>query len=244
MSREYPSISELSRRLGINRTQFNRYLAGESFPRPDVLDRICTFFGVDARILLDPVDALASTADPLIGPFLRDYVGKGVSEVSEEIFPSGFYRFTRRSFVDQTKFAIGLIFVSRDGDNCFIRGYEPRAAMRAQGFPVDAQAREFRGLVMREENGIALLMSRRGTMSCSFNFLSRAASFDNNYWVGYVTRTVPESPRGSRVVRMVYEYIDQPFSEIIAIAREMGIIEEAALPPFHARLLEPDQPFR
>ncbi|MEM6371330.1 MAG: XRE family transcriptional regulator, partial [Pseudomonadota bacterium] len=31
LSQSYPSISELSRQLGINRTQFNRYLAGESF---------------------------------------------------------------------------------------------------------------------------------------------------------------------------------------------------------------------
>ena len=46
LARTYPSISELSRQLGINRTQFNRYLAGESFPRPDVLARICDFFDV------------------------------------------------------------------------------------------------------------------------------------------------------------------------------------------------------
>jgi transcriptional regulator with XRE-family HTH domain len=51
LSRRYASISDLSRRLDINRTQFNRYLSGESFPRPDVLDKICEFFGVDARIL-------------------------------------------------------------------------------------------------------------------------------------------------------------------------------------------------
>ena len=43
LAKGYPSISELSRRLGINRTQFNRYLSGENFPRPDVLARICSF---------------------------------------------------------------------------------------------------------------------------------------------------------------------------------------------------------
>src|SRR5680860_341270 len=53
LSADYPSVAGLCRDLGINRTQFNRYLTGESFPRPDVLHRICQFFGTDARILLE-----------------------------------------------------------------------------------------------------------------------------------------------------------------------------------------------
>ena len=53
------SISQLSRDLNINRTQFNRYLAGESFPRPDILHKICSYFNVDARILLTPLSALS-----------------------------------------------------------------------------------------------------------------------------------------------------------------------------------------
>ena len=244
MARDYPSISELSRQLGINRTQFNRYLAGESFPRPDVLDRLCSFFGVDARILLDPVEALSASNDPLTGSFLRDFVGQGAAEVTEEVFPSGFYRFTRRSFADQSKFAMGLVYVFRNEGTCYVRGYEPRHAMRVQGFPLDTQAREYRGIVLREENGIASLMSRRGTMTCSFNFLSRVASFNNNFWVGYVTRTVPETVSSSRVVRMAYEYLDVPFKEVMGIARNVGLISEDDLPPFHARLLEPSREFR
>ena len=55
LSNQAASISALCRELGINRTQYNRYLAGESFPRPDVLHRICSYFEVDARILLAQV---------------------------------------------------------------------------------------------------------------------------------------------------------------------------------------------
>ncbi|NBV62153.1 MAG: XRE family transcriptional regulator, partial [Rhodobacteraceae bacterium] len=51
-----PSVSAICRKIGINRTQFNRYLTGDSFPRPDVLERICLHFNVDARILLRPLD--------------------------------------------------------------------------------------------------------------------------------------------------------------------------------------------
>ena len=34
-----PNVSALRRELSLNRTQFNRYLAGESFPRPDILPK-------------------------------------------------------------------------------------------------------------------------------------------------------------------------------------------------------------
>ena len=77
LAKKYPSISELSRQLKINRTQFNRYLSGESSPRPDVLDRICAFFEVDARILLEPVEKIASHSHVLNGPVLAEFVGVG-----------------------------------------------------------------------------------------------------------------------------------------------------------------------
>jgi transcriptional regulator with XRE-family HTH domain len=64
LAKGYTSISELSRQLGINRTQFNRYLSSESFPRPDVLARICFFFEVDARVLLESVDPHAIRPRP------------------------------------------------------------------------------------------------------------------------------------------------------------------------------------
>ena len=52
----YPSISELCRRLGINRQQFMRYLSGASHPSRNNLRKICDFLGVDEFELLLPPD--------------------------------------------------------------------------------------------------------------------------------------------------------------------------------------------
>ena len=111
---KFPSVAGLCRQLGINRTQFNRYLSGESFPRPDVLHRICVFFDVDARILLEPVaDILPATTDLFSHPDIAGFLGNGSVNVEEEEFPSGFFRFSRPSFVDDTLFVVGLVFVFR-----------------------------------------------------------------------------------------------------------------------------------
>ena len=243
LSEGYGSISDLARQLGINRTQFNRYLAGESFPRPDVLARVCAFFEVDARVLLEPVEEIGSGQDPIANPFLRDFVGAGAADVPEDVFPTGFYRFSRRSFMRQDQFIMGVLHVRRDGANTYLRGYENKDAMAIQSLPQDAPAREFRGIVMQQEDGIVFIASRRNAMTSSFSYLSRVASFQNNFWVGYITRTVPESASGLRVTRMVFEYLGRKPSAALPFARATGFRTSEQLPPFHKRLLAPEVPF-
>lgn len=244
LAQKFPSISELSRQLGVNRTQFNRYLAGESFPRPDVLARMCDFFDVDARILLEPVSAIQTSADPMTGEVLGNFLGKGAGLVSEQTFPKGFYRFSRRSFINQNEFVVGVVRVfDRDGST-YVRGFEAKAAMRAQGLPVDRASREFRGLVMQQEEGVAALISRMNAMTCSFNYLMRETSFENNYWIGYVARTVRESMSGDRVVRKVYEHLGTDWRKARVAASKAGYCSFEDLLPFHQRLLRPDDPFR
>ena len=51
----YPSIAEVCRKLGVNRQQFNKYLAGQSRPSRHNTRKICDFFGVtEAELLSDP----------------------------------------------------------------------------------------------------------------------------------------------------------------------------------------------
>jgi len=245
LARNYPSISELSRQLGINRTQFNRYVSGESFPRPDVLDRICNFFDVDARILLEPVEVIGHQGQILNGPFLADFLGHGIRQLNPEMFPSGFYRFTRRSFVNSDKFIIGLAYVFRASGQAatFIKGYEAKDAMRYQGLPDSARAREFRGVLTCHEDGVAFVISRRNAMTYSFNYLARVGSMENNFWLGYVARTVRDGS-GERVTRMVYEHLGHDMGRALATARSAGFADGDALLPYHRHLLRPDMPFR
>ncbi len=243
LAADYPSISELARKLGINRTQFNRYLSGESFPRPDVLARICRFFEIDARVLLEPVTEISLNQDPINNGFLRDFLGTGVQNVPEADFPSGFYRFTRRSFLDHDRFVTGVVFVARHGSSTFLRGYESARSLREQGLPTNPAAREYRGIVSQQENGVSIVVSRRRTLTGSFNYLNRVASFENNFWVGYVTRTAPESAAGTRVTRLTYEYIGKDPKTVLPAARQAGFTNIDGLMPYHRRLLQPDAPF-
>ena len=243
--RRYPSVAALCRELDINRTQFNRYLAGDSFPRPDVLHRICTFFEVDARILLQPVESLSEPPGNILAhSFIDPCFGTTASLVPEAAFPNGFYRFSRRSFTNESRFIQGLVYIFRHENNTFVRGYEARAAMVEQGMPTSAIPREFRGFAMTQEDGIALMIARRGANTGSFNFLARVPAFQNNFWEGYVSRTTREGLDGLRATRMVYEHLPRDRATIMHAARNAGYCKLEDLLPFHRRLLRPDQPFR
>lgn len=245
LSRSFPSISELSRRLDINRTQFNRYLSGESFPRPDVLDKICTFFDVDARILLEPVQSLTPRGSILNGDYLQEFSDPGLKRVTEEVFPSGFYRFTRRSFISESSFILGIVYVHRLNGVTYVRGYEPRGAMYYQGLASDGPTREYRGFVTSHEDGVAFMLSRRNTLTYSFNYLARVSSAENSLWSGYVSRTMRESETGERVLRMVYEYLGPSYRDALPAARcAIGFTEEPEIVPFQRRLLQLGMPFR
>lgn len=238
------SISALCRDLGINRTQFNRYLSGESFPRPDVLFKICQYFKVDARIILEPLDAIGTESPALLShPEIRDYLSPGVSQLPEQMFPSGFYQFARRSFLDESLFIQGLVYVYRKDGATFLRGFEAKEAMRQQGLPTDVHTREFRGVLLAQEGGIAGLVSRRNSLTTSFNFLAQIASFQNNYWVGYTVRTVRESMTGSRAARLVYEYLGEDTGRILSAARKAGFCSARDLVPFQRNQLRIDEPF-
>lgn len=244
LSQQAASISALCRDLGINRTQYNRYLAGESFPRPDVLHRICTYFGVDARILLEPVENIDRAENSmLLNPAISEYLGGTARALSEEEFPSGFFRFTRRSFMEDDAYVQGLIYVFRNGGGTFLRGFEAKDAMKAQGLPTDPGTREFRGTVIPQEDGVAALVSRKGATTTSFNYLARIPTFENNFWVGYVTRTVRENVAGRRVERLVYEHLGRTAARVMPAARTAGFCTADDLVPYHRTLLKIGQEF-
>ncbi|TQV86267.1 XRE family transcriptional regulator [Exilibacterium tricleocarpae] len=78
----YPSVTEVCRRLKINRSQFNKYLGAAAFPARHTLRKICDFFGVEEYEILLPAhqfrqllqvrpSKLTSTA-----PLFSDHIGQ------------------------------------------------------------------------------------------------------------------------------------------------------------------------
>jgi transcriptional regulator with XRE-family HTH domain len=118
-----PSISSVCRDLGINRVQFNRYLIGRSFPKPDVLVEICEYFEVDAHIFVEPLSrkhfksSTLTQVDGVSSHFvsslqtLYSYFEGYDFRLAEDFIPDGFYVAWRRSFASPDQYTAMLLRV-------------------------------------------------------------------------------------------------------------------------------------
>ena len=88
------------------------------------------------------------------------------------------------------------------------------------------------------------IAARRGSITCSYQFLSRYPSMDGHFLEGYSARSVRETVRSRRVERTVYEHIGTNKKLIRETAEQGGLIPHDQLPRFHQRLLRIDEPFR
>ena len=82
------SVSDVSRKLEINRTQLIRYTTGESFPGPDILVKLCDFFDVPLTIIkisIADIEA-AKTTQGLPSGFANCF-----EPAQKSAFPNGFY---------------------------------------------------------------------------------------------------------------------------------------------------------
>lgn len=237
-----PSIAALSRDLGINRTQLNRYLSGESFPRPDILYQICRHFGVDARVLLEPLDRLNTRASLFQNPMVSDFLGAMEKPVSEGQMPRGMYRFVRASFLEPDRFVTGLVLIFDHDGQRFIRGYESRDVMRRLALPETLDSREYRGVFLPQMDGVMFLVSRRNGASASFGYLSRHLASEACIWTGFSTLAIRDSSRAKRVVRILFEFLGHDTGRILTAARAAGTCTRGGLSPHHRHMLGLDAP--
>ena len=176
LSGSYPTVSALCRELGINRTQFNRYLSGESFPRPEVLDRICRFFQVDARILLVPLDEIEPAPSHPAATALDGFLAPH----HEQTLPPGFYHATEADPEDPFVTSHRLLFLRRIGHTTLLRSFEPRALLPQS----PAKDREVQGFVSSNGSQIFALLARRGARDSRMMVLS--TSPHGVEWSGHV----------------------------------------------------------
>ena len=170
-----PNVSALCRELSLNRTQFNRYLAGESF-RGQIFCKKYATFGLDARILLQPLSELKndpSNAQAFYG--LHEFLNMRPGNVLNICFLWILCVFTPQLYLSRHIHPRHRSCVSQ-GWMTYITGREPISEMRKQSLPIDKYAREFRGMVLAMDTGLGMLVSRRRFMTGSFNFVAPVPS--------------------------------------------------------------------
>ncbi|MCA0927345.1 helix-turn-helix domain-containing protein [Ruegeria profundi] len=215
LAKQYTSISELCRHLGVNRTQFNRYLGGESFPRPDVLDRICRFFDVDARILLQPLDEIDRSPPHPAAAALTEFLGSGPKTLTESLLPAGFYYATETEVDEHQPSRHRLYYVRRLPQCTLVRGFEPKASMPG----ATPNEREVQGIAASAGRQIYILMSSRAAQNSRIYLVTRGSDENSDHWRGVAICLSKTTANVATTRRILLRHLGNDTSSVLAAAR-------------------------
>ena len=230
--------SVVAEELDIGRVQFQRYLRSESFPKPNVLKRICDYFGVDARILTDPLteeqleqirqgEAIADTLAQ-IAPDMREAVtfacpDQDFFQPGSEL-PDGIYQLWRGSMSRPGNAYMTLIQIKTLRRARVMRGFDHRSLIEP-GSVIIGRQREFRGVLLRSQLGyVGLYFHSEPSRYVTMTFLS---PFELNYQpaaVGFNCLARGPMHNHSRITRSIILRIDDTCGARLRAARQSGSV--------------------
>lgn len=233
-----PPITTLCQEIGINRTQFNRYLSGDAFPRPDVLARICAFFEVDARILLEPLEDLRRAMPDRFLTEMRDKLLIGRSRpVDQAVLPDAMYRFWRKSFMFQGKIVTNLALITTRDEVTLFKGFEENIYAKQE----NPNARRFPrlayfGLVRQHLDGVSVYCQDRQNQA-NVNFFEFGLEGNMRFYPGFSLLIRRRIDGMNRMTAAVLERLPQEPAVWRSIVRQDAMHDMSFAPPIVQRAL-------
>jgi transcriptional regulator with XRE-family HTH domain len=232
LCRDIPSVSKLCTEIGVNRTQFNRYLSGEAFPRPDVLHRICSRFGVDANILLVPLqprerDPMEIATDALY----QDVMSLNRRPFDHYLLPDAMYRFWRMSFQRPGAVYSSLARIStRDGTKHW-KATDVFAAPIRGGSPRFARTNQSKGVMFQHFDGVSLICATSIESTFNLTFFEYGLAGQTRYYTGLSFLTRRRTMDSNRLSVTVMERLPEEPALWRQVARASGLGDAADVPP-------------
>lgn len=245
LCRAHSSQANVAQALGINKVQFHRYLTGTSFPKPNLLKTVCDYFGVDARILTDPLapDHLSalerqfrtgqkttvaglSMCDPALAALHRalEYAARGNSYVPDSSdLKDGLYYGYKNSMAYPGKIAVQVYQIKTLGGARVFRGFEPKAM-----FPPDhrftgdgeRRPRELRGMVLSAREGhVIMALHSPPAQWIEHIFLSANSRMNDGSFTGFVTFGRREHTGVNRMARCLWQPVGKDCPALLKAAR-------------------------
>jgi transcriptional regulator with XRE-family HTH domain len=231
---ESGTFSDAARHLDMNRVQLARYMRGESFPKPNQLERICQHFHVDARIFTRSLAELQGAPEQLASPSCDPLVPETLRRYAEQpmIFDDGIHLVYRKSFTFPDLFVVGPLLVRRHNRVTWLRGLEPPPLGRTRRQNGPFQDRSYGGFALSTPDGFLMYFHGTGKVP----FLSVAHFGLSGFFsaTGYFRGTHelhrPMLAGEERRVPIVMEPLRQKASVVLAALRRTGICRTDQLP--------------
>jgi transcriptional regulator with XRE-family HTH domain len=248
LAQQRGTLAKAANDLDISKIQFQRYLRGESFPKPHILKQICNYFEVDARILTEPLtDTLlfdmrtAAVAGQAENPAMNAAISFACPTQdyfqTPEALPDGFYRVVRKSLTFPNCYANLLFLVKTLGKARVMRCYDDKLISNGT---MPAPLRQYRGMVLGQADGVSMVVFHSPpAMSVSHIFV--APFFHANgtrALTGFSTNGRTELVGRPRIVRIYIEPITGGFAGVMAYRRRKVFMTPEEVEPMILGIIE------
>lgn len=237
LATERGTLAKACADLGLSKIQFQRYLRGESFPKPHILQQICVYFDVDARIVTERISPSllaqmrSESAAPTAGQNsmieavrfacgTQDYFARGYDG-----FPDGFYSIIRPSMAVMDRFVRFPVFIKTHNGARVVRGFDAPEIYSQQ---VKLARREFRGILHHHSDGFSIVFYHQPpAQNVSHLFISPLSMMNSmSGFFGFATVGRAEMPGRRRVCRVYMEHLPNGFREAMALRRLPTFVAE------------------
>ncbi|MBL8560854.1 MAG: helix-turn-helix transcriptional regulator [Gemmobacter sp.] len=232
------TLAQAARDLDLGKVQFQRFLRAESFPKPNLLHRICLYFGTDARILTEAWPFAAPPPPPAEAPPLAGLVQAArYAGLSPAYFdpdpglPDGHYTFFRRSMSLGGHIARSVVQIKTLEQCRILRAYDVPVAPAPGWPPRRLRDREFRGMVLRQAVGTTILLVHEASQALSSIYLQPQTShFADTRYYGVTNYGRMSQPEVTNTTRVVWIAVPPRLSLILRAHRARGLYKPDAVP--------------
>ncbi|MGX9357339.1 helix-turn-helix domain-containing protein [Roseobacteraceae bacterium S113] len=243
LSENEVSVAAAAREIGVTRVQFSRYLKGEAVPRPAELQRICDYFGVDARVLLEPLaDIQADIAQRDAEKGLHGTISTATAHAElsfqEHEFPAGLYVLWRRSFAFPDKIVRLLMQVTVSGEGRMLRGYDYASLYHVGGVGgarrVSKQEREYRAVLFNQADRgqtVGIFFHHAPTLVVSTMHLMPNTFTVQPQHTGFVVLMRAADPSHRRMSNCVFERVEVTPQRLVQLAHSQDFLAPQDVPP-------------
>jgi hypothetical protein len=226
----FGTIAEVCRGVGINRQQFNKYLAGNSIPNALTLRRICTFLSIEEQSLFLDETATAINSDSSKGwPSFLEGGLLGFLKSAKRHFdfhvgdmPAGFYHCFFPLHNVPGMLVRSLVVVRQNGKQ---KNFVRLTVFPSSGKTSKPLARgRHKGIIFANETEVYFLgVNRHAPSQLSLMTLERGDGTSNGFFTGMILTRSGKTLISSRLCLM---YADQK-RDARQLFRELGLIHES-----------------
>ncbi|SFP96937.1 helix-turn-helix transcriptional regulator [Tranquillimonas alkanivorans] len=162
----HESISDVARRLGMNRQQIMKYLSGTAYPSARSMRRLCDFFGVEEHEIVMPDDqfrdivrlkpALPVSAD-LTPPVLSALLKAAAGQTPQLRVYTGYYYEFRYSFTSPHLVLKSLLHIHESDGLVMYKSIERLRDHETDSAPAGVDVFKYAGVLMMIGNRIHML---------------------------------------------------------------------------------------